>query len=594
QVLIMNNKILSQENGPYVQEVYQEHQESIQIVGSPVDVPKKRSSSLSDQNDSFTPMYSKNRRSSLIVSNALPDQKCCDVCLSGNPLRHICPCSVLSHVKCELKSKSYESTLPNEMNMKHINEDETETNSSGYGSMYLESPTSPNNVPTTLLDQNNESNDVPITLLDQNNVSNDVPNALLDQNNTQQPNKFTEMDEADTSIFEYNSMNSELQKSSIEMPTLIPDHSTLQSLTNEPSAFMSSSNIQTTSAIPEQNSIQENNIYPEKDEAVSGIGKNNLNPESKTSFRNIPTAVVPPFNVSTELPDKNVSVTVLSSPNVPSTLLNQDEVDISIGKSKSKPPKSKKSSLAIPKASPKQIDTCVICLEIGHVVHICSCSVLTHKECALEYISFPGNNTENCPQCRQKLKYNILDQDTPMKDKYVIAFWFLLFLYLAMIGLSTYTMVLLIPSSSMNIYMYIALIANLGIMWPLLIVYLVTLGVANTFAPRDRTGDEDYCCRDMGCYWSGDCGGSGDCGCGGSGGGGDGCVIVLVVFCLILVFIILILASIYLVMSLATLYKSFVLKSKKEIVFKHEGRRLNTVATTPKRSHSTSYLDKMV
>ena len=33
-------------------------------------------------------------------------------------------------------------------------------------------------------------------------------------------------------------------------------------------------------------------------------------------------------------------------------------------------------------------NVCVFCLEGGDLIHICSCSVISHKECALEYIRY--------------------------------------------------------------------------------------------------------------------------------------------------------------------------------------------------------------
>ncbi|CAL4071984.1 unnamed protein product, partial [Meganyctiphanes norvegica] len=202
---------------------------------------------------------------------------------------------------------------------------------------------------------------------------------------------------------------------------------------------------------------------------------------------------------------------------------------------------------------------------------------------------FPGTSNDTCPQCRKKLKYDVIDTHTPMKPKYVIAFSLLVILYLAMVGLSVYCTMLMIPGDSMYIWLYIAIIANLSILWPLLIVFIVTVGIDCCCGPRDRTGPG---WMGSGCYCSGDCGagecggedcGCGDCGgdcdcCGGGGGGGDECGLGICVFCLFIIVAILIAATGYLVMSLYKYYKSFSLSSKMKIVFKEEGRKLDTLA----------------
>lgn len=226
-------------------------------------------------------------------------------------------------------------------------------------------------------------------------------------------------------------------------------------------------------------------------------------------------------------------------------------------------------------------NVCIFCLdeggpEEGSLMHMCSCSVLTHKKCALEYIRFPGNMNDRCCQCREKLKFNVIDKKTPMKHKYVIAFTFLVIFYLTMVGVSIFLTMLMIPNH-LNIYLYIAIVANLSILWPLLLVLILSFGIDGCFGPRDRSSSSWG--GDPGCYCSGGCGdcGGGDCDCGGDG---DACAIILCVLALLAILVILIVATVYLFMSLAKFYKSFTLKSKKEINFHHEGRTLYTLGNT--------------
>ncbi|CAL4186585.1 unnamed protein product, partial [Meganyctiphanes norvegica] len=76
-----------------------------------------------------------------------------------------------------------------------------------------------------------------------------------------------------------------------------------------------------------------------------------------------------------------------------------------------------------------------------------------------------------------------------------------------------------------------------------------------------------------GCYCTGGID-FGACDC----GDGDDCGIIVFALCVLgIILIVLITASGHLIMSLSKFYKSFSLKSKNEIVFKHEQRQLNTL-----------------
>ncbi|CAL4149614.1 unnamed protein product, partial [Meganyctiphanes norvegica] len=254
---------------------------------------------------------------------------------------------------------------------------------------------------------------------------------------------------------------------------------------------------------------------------------------------------------------------------------DEKEADRSIAGYKPIHPKLQNTSIKEAREESQQ-DCCVFCLDDGDLIHICSCSMLTHKNCALQYISFPGSMNDRCCQCREKLKYKIQDRSTPMKHKYIIAFLFLVLVYCGMVGGSAYLTYLMIPVDSMDLWLYVFVVANLSILWPLILIFLVDMGLEVCLGPRDRrrVGSSGGSCCDGsgshcgGCYCSGGCG---DCNC----DGGDDCVVIVIVCCLIAALIVLIAASVYIIMSLLKYYKCFVLKSKEEIVFEHENRKRN-------------------
>ncbi|CAL4090602.1 unnamed protein product [Meganyctiphanes norvegica] len=825
----MNDNLLSGEYEPHVQEAYTEYEESSHCIKYPARTridgytpmhPKVRSSSLPGQWGIFNAMHSNYRRSSMVVTNSLAKQECCGVCQSGNPLRHFCSCSVLTHEMCELDLRSPESKNPaidmttilmNRMNLKHIIEDDVETNSSGYGS-HFESPSTSIDEVTAFSDQNTFSNGVLTALLDQNNtkqptklteiVEDDssivetIPTVFSDENTTQHDHIPSDKDVVDACIEEYiplspeshnpsfdvltilqdhdnnqqgkiradkedielnkplplshvlislsdddekqqynilannyetsisndgsNSMNldtqqllanedvvdncivhTELQKSSFELPSTLEDQNKNQQvklLTDKEDNDLNTQlplNI-VLNVLPDQNDNQQSNILADKCETgSSGDGCNSVNTENQQLLDNVPLALLSSLDIPSTSPDQNkmqqdhtppekveANTSIIGSKSLylesqqtsrntttalvhqnnttqKTILIYQDEVDTSIIGCKSKPPEKKKVSLTVSEASPnekkpQQDNICVICLERSNVIHVCTCSVMTHKECIIKYISFPaGDSNDKCPQCREKLKYRIIDEKTPMKNRYKLTFTLLILMYLVMVGLSIYVTMLMIPQDSMNVYLYAAVIANLGLLWPLLIVFFFTISSECCFAPRDRSsslvvtpsesvtpsegvtpsGDVikgETCLEpvpynapvadhymDSGCYCSGDCGGgdcnccgNGDCNCcgvgdcdccgcedycgsGGSncdGDGGEGCGLVICVICLILIIIVLICASMYLLNSLGKFYKSFAIKSKKDIKFKYEDRPLNTLGPRGGRRRSTFYM----
>ncbi|CAL4059840.1 unnamed protein product [Meganyctiphanes norvegica] len=131
------------------------------------------------------------------------------------------------------------------------------------------------------------------------------------------------------------------------------------------------------------NDMQPDNILTyenEVDASIDGNKSKHLQPQESTSI------------VSAAIPDQN-------NGQHNRILIAEDETDKSIDGYKPVYLESKKSPTGGQTASPEE-NYCIFCLGGGDLIHICSCSVISHKECALEYIRFPGSMNDCCCQCR--------------------------------------------------------------------------------------------------------------------------------------------------------------------------------------------------
>ncbi|CAL4122429.1 unnamed protein product [Meganyctiphanes norvegica] len=219
-------------------------------------------------------------------------------------------------------------------------------------------------------------------------------------------------------------------------------------------------------------------------------------------------------------------------------------------------------------------DTCVFCLEPSNLIQFCDCKVMTHKKCAVSYVTYPSSMNDKCPMCRKDLDFKVVYGKTTMKTRYIFYIFLIILINLAVVALSLYATTLLIPQNEMNIYIYILIICNVGIFAPISLVFLIALAL-DCCAPQNRINSS---ASGGWCFWGGcpDC--NGCCDGGGGGGGndcvGEGCEIVILGICLLIVLCFLISGIAYMIYNIVRYSKSFSRKSADDIKFRNERKVL--------------------
>ncbi|CAL4062167.1 unnamed protein product, partial [Meganyctiphanes norvegica] len=205
--------------------------------------------------------------------------------------------------------------------------------------------------------------------------------------------------------------------------------------------------------------------------------------------------------------------------------------------------------------------TCVFCLEPGSLIQFCTCNVTAHKACVIEYTTYPGSMNDKCCMCRQKIEYRNPDEDSPLKLKYRILLTAIVMLVLLVASVSFYLHILFIPKADWNIFVYVVALSNLSMFYPLMIIVVIGFFI-DYWSPRGRRTDSVCYCghEDLPSLnysqWTGD----------------RGVGFAFMTFlCLLLIFVCVALCGIiYISYGILKFYRSFKLKSKKDICFLHE------------------------
>ncbi|CAL4112880.1 unnamed protein product [Meganyctiphanes norvegica] len=206
-------------------------------------------------------------------------------------------------------------------------------------------------------------------------------------------------------------------------------------------------------------------------------------------------------------------------------------------------------------------NACIFCLESNKLIQFCSCNVMAHKTCAIEYISYPGSLNDKCCMCRQKLEYRVLDENTPMQIKYTIILTAIIVLELLASAVSLYLHFIFIPNNDKNVIVYMCALSNLSMFYPLLITLAIGF-VIDYNSPRGRIPDAIcYCTHEdipfiSNCNWGEE--------------RSFGSPVIVLCYFLLIITCFFMTGIIFISVGVFKFYRSFKLKSKKDICFQHE------------------------
>ncbi|CAL4087185.1 unnamed protein product, partial [Meganyctiphanes norvegica] len=214
---------------------------------------------------------------------------------------------------------------------------------------------------------------------------------------------------------------------------------------------------------------------------------------------------------------------------------------------------------------------CVFCLKRGELVKFCRCNAISHKKCAISYITYPSKIKRKCCMCKRDLPFTVIDDDTPMHCCYGFALTLITLLYLALIAGSMYLTHFIfwnyIPlGDDFNIYLYIYIVSNVGIIPPVIVVLLLSC-VIDCCIPYLRWGWGVGGCTGSCPNWRAICKAiwvkRDSC-------GGELMVMLICVLVLFMAMILVVLSSVYIFYNIYQFHKSFKLKSKSDIKFDYE------------------------